>query len=152
MYRNGDFVWKEIPWRLVQPVRQIITFLYELCQQTTPLAAKDVGPGEAAVSAAHAQVGDAFLHQVKGSGDPALTGGEGLASGGTYHCPTLRLSKRTKKTPQRCYWQLQFSRTHACSCACSFLRFETHCISENWMQVVWVSDHQTGSQVYSACL
>lgn len=82
-------------------MRQIITFLYELCQQTTPLAAKDVGPGEAAVSAAHAQVGDAFLHQVKGSGDPALTGGEGLASSGTYHCPTLGVVQTNQKNPTK---------------------------------------------------
>lgn len=71
-----------------------ITFLHELRQQTTPLAAKDVGPSEAAVSAAHTQVGDAFSHQVKGSSEPALTGGEGLASGGTYHGPTLGSGQR----------------------------------------------------------
>lgn len=66
------------------------TFLYELCQQAAPLAAKDVGSGEAAVSTAHTQVGDAFLHQVEGGGEPALTSCEGLASGATYHSPSLQ--------------------------------------------------------------
>lgn len=130
----------------MHPVRQIITFLYELCQQITPLAAKDVGPCEAAVSAAHAHVGDAFLHQVKGSSEPALTGGEGLASSGAYHGPTLAMG-------QRGCWPLEFSITHVFSTTVIF--------PEIWVsQYQWkldadrdcVSDHQAGLQVCSACL
>lgn len=75
--------------RGADPAGQILTFRHQLGQQTAPLVAKDVGPGEAAVSAAHAQVGDALLYQVEGSSEPAIAGGEGLAPGRTDHGPTL---------------------------------------------------------------
>lgn len=66
------------------------TFLYKLSQQSAPLSAKDVGSGEAAVSTTHTQVGDAFLHQVEGGGEPAFTRCEDLTSGAAYHSPTLQ--------------------------------------------------------------
>lgn len=68
----------------------VITCLYEFSQQTAPLIPKDVGPSEAAVSAAHTQVGDAFINQVKGGGQAALASCEGFASGTAYHSPTLQ--------------------------------------------------------------
>lgn len=64
--------------------------LYELFQQTAPLAAEDVCSSEAAVSTAHAQVGDAFLHQVKSCSKPALASREDLAPGTSDHSPTLQ--------------------------------------------------------------
>lgn len=73
------------------------TFLYQLSQQAAPLAAKDVGSGQAAISTAHTQVGDAFRHQVKGSSEPALMSREGLASGATDHRPTLRSFNKVSK-------------------------------------------------------
>lgn len=75
-----------MPWGTISQ----FTFLYELCQQAAPLTAEDVGSGEAAVSTAHTQVGDAFLHQVESSGQPAFASCEGFASGATYHSPTLQ--------------------------------------------------------------
>lgn len=53
-------------WLTTLPWEQL-TFLYELIQQTAPLAAKNVGSSEAAVSTAHTQVGNASFHQVEGS-------------------------------------------------------------------------------------
>lgn len=75
---------------LLRGRRAALTFLHELVQQTAPLVAEGVGSGEAAVSAAHAQVGHAFLHQVEGGGDPPLAGREGLAAGAADHRPTLQ--------------------------------------------------------------
>lgn len=68
----------------------VITWLYEFSQQTAPLIPEDVGPSEAAISAAHTQVGDAFFNQVKGGGQAALTSCEGFASGTANHSPTLQ--------------------------------------------------------------
>lgn len=73
------------------------TFLYQLCQQTAPLTAEDVGASEAAIPATHTQVGDAFLHQVEGSGEPAVTSCEGFAPGASYHGPSLQ--QRHHRTP-----------------------------------------------------
>lgn len=41
-----------------------ITLLEELIQQAAPLLSEQVGSGQTAVSADHAQVGDAALHEV----------------------------------------------------------------------------------------
>ncbi len=57
------------------------TLLHEFSQQVAPLAAEDVGSGEAAVSAAHTQVSDAALEQVKRRGQTALARGEGFTAG-----------------------------------------------------------------------
>ncbi len=57
------------------------TLLHEFSQQVAPLAAEDVGSGEAAVSAAHTQVSDAALEQVKRRGQTALACGERCTAG-----------------------------------------------------------------------
>lgn len=75
---------------LVHSCLSHLTFLHELRQQTTPLAAKDVGSSEAAVSTAHTQVGDASFHQVECSRLPALSGGEGLTASATDHSAALK--------------------------------------------------------------
>lgn len=59
----------------------LCTLLHEFRQQGAPLAAEDVGSGEAAVSAAHTQVSDAALQQVERRGQTALARGEGLTAG-----------------------------------------------------------------------
>lgn len=69
------------------------TFLHQLSQQSTPLAAENVGPSKAAISTAHTQVGDAPLHQVEGCRQPPLTGGECLAASTANHCTTLRTQR-----------------------------------------------------------
>lgn len=67
-----------------------MTFFHELSQQAAPLVAEDVGPGQAAVSATHAQVGDAFVHQVEGGGQATLACCEGFASGAADYSPALQ--------------------------------------------------------------
>lgn len=65
------------------------TLLHEFSQQVAPLAAEDVGSGEAAVSAAHTQVSDAALEQVKRRGQTALARGEGFTAGAADDGATL---------------------------------------------------------------
>lgn len=99
-------VFSKALWQADIGVWEHFTFLYELLQQAAPLTAEEVGSGEAAVSTAHTQVGDAFLHQVEGGGKPALSSHEGLASGATNHSPTLqsRWYKTQSRQIERCDW------------------------------------------------
>ena len=55
--------------------------LEELVQQAAPLLPEQVGSGQAAVSADHAQVGDAALDQVVRGLQPALVAAELLTAG-----------------------------------------------------------------------
>lgn len=66
------------------------TFFHKLSQQAAPLVPEDVGPGEAAVSAANTQVGDAFIHQVEGGSQATLAGREDLAAGAADYSPALQ--------------------------------------------------------------
>lgn len=67
-----------------------LTFFHQFSEQAAPLIAEDVGPGEAAIPTTHAQVGDAFIHQVEGGGQTALTCCEGFASGAADYSPALQ--------------------------------------------------------------
>lgn len=64
------------------PLQRAVTFLEELIQKAAPLLSEQVGSGQAAVSADHAQVGDAALHQVV-SGFQAPFAGTKLFTAGT---------------------------------------------------------------------
>ena len=72
------------------------TLLDQLCQQVTPLGAEDVGPCEAAVTAAHTQVGDAALDQVEGRCQTPFQGVECHAAGAANHSTSLQRAKHSK--------------------------------------------------------
>lgn len=74
-----------------------LTFFHKFSQQAAPLVSEDVGPGEAAVSAAHTQVGDAFIHQVEGGGQATLAGCEGFATGAADYSSALQPFHDNKK-------------------------------------------------------
>ncbi|TNN66900.1 hypothetical protein EYF80_022817 [Liparis tanakae] len=61
--------------------RSALTLLQQLVQQAAPLLPEQVGAGEAAVAADHAQVGDAAAHQVVRGLQAALALAELLAAG-----------------------------------------------------------------------
>ena len=67
-----------------------VTFLEQLIQQAAPLLPEPVGPGQTAVAADHAQVGDAVLHQVVRSLQAALAVKELFAAGAADDRAALR--------------------------------------------------------------
>lgn len=65
------------------------TLLHQLSQQPTPFLPEQVGSRQAAVSADHAQIGDAALYQVVSSLQTALVGAELFTAGAADHSSTL---------------------------------------------------------------
>lgn len=66
--------------------------VHQLPQQPAPLLPEEVGPRQAAVSANHAQVGDAAQHQVVRCLQASLVGAELFTAGAADHCPALAMT------------------------------------------------------------
>lgn len=68
------------------------TLLHQLPQQPAPLLPEEVGSRQAAISANHAQVGDAALHQVVRRFQASLVAAELFAAGAADHRATLAMT------------------------------------------------------------
>ena len=73
--------------------RSHTTLLHQLGQQPAPLLPEEVGSGQAAVSADHAQICDAALHQVVSCLQTALVGAKLFTAGAADHSSTLRVTR-----------------------------------------------------------
>lgn len=69
--------------------------LEELVQQAAPLLSEQVGSGQAAVSADHAQVGDAALHEVVRGFQATLAGTKLFTAGAADDRAALRETEIT---------------------------------------------------------
>lgn len=67
------------------------TLLHQLSQQPTPFLPEEVGARQTAISADHAQVGDAVLHQVVSCLQTSLVGAELFTAGAANNGPTLMM-------------------------------------------------------------
>lgn len=73
-----------------EPLQHALTVLDEFVQKAAPLLPEQVGSGQAAVSADHAQVGDAALNQVACGFQAALSGAKRFTAGAADDRATLR--------------------------------------------------------------